>query len=273
MNRCKLPTRKILSMALAAVFLSACGGGDAPAPAAAPAVTHPVFYAGPTAPSASVGKDGDYFINDLTGEMYGPKAAGAWPTVPLSLVGPAGPEGPAGVPGPAGVAGATGATGPQGPAGPTGATGSTGATGATGATGPASFETGWSLASSNIFAAGTWSVAMSGAFGNRVMGQTYVQILPQNCATATMRAATLGVPAPGQTHNFTLYRAPGPNPVTADLTATAFSCTIDSTARSCTTSGTAGFSAGDALELVWTNSASIASQATAGSMAVTFSCN
>lgn len=131
---------------------------------------------------------------------------------------------------------------------------------------------GWELASGNAQAAGTYSVATSNGGVLRTSGK-YAQLLPQNCGTGTFRAATLGVPAAGQTHSFTLFRAPGPQPVDAGLVATAFSCTIDSTARSCTTSGVAGFSAGDALELVWTNTATVGSQTTPGAMAISFSCS
>jgi hypothetical protein len=131
---------------------------------------------------------------------------------------------------------------------------------------------GWELASSNGQAAGTWSLATSNGGVLRTSGK-YVQLLSQNCGTGTFRAATLGVPAADQTHSFTLFRAPGPQPANDDLVASAFSCTISSTARSCTTSGAANFSAGDALELVWTNTAPVASQATPGAIAIAFSCN
>lgn len=280
------PARPLPVAVLVALLLSACGGGDAPTPSASE-ITHPVFYGGPGAPVASVGKDGDYFVDDLTGALYGPKAAGAWPAAALSLVGPPGADGAVGPAGPAGSAGATGATGATGPSGadgadgadgapgatgPAGAAGAPGPAGATGATGPASYETGWELASGNAQAAGTWSLATSNGGVLRTSGK-YVQLLPQNCGTGTFRAATLGVPAADQTHSFTLFRAPGPQPANDDLVATAFSCTISSTARSCTTSGAAGFNAGDALELVWTNSATVGSQATPGAIAIAFSCN
>lgn len=123
-------------------------------------------------PSNTKGKNGDWYIDLESGELYGPKLAGAWPTSGLSLLtatqssrltvgetvpGPAGPAGPQGDPGPAGPAGATGPTGPagatgaagpqgiagpqgdagpQGPAGPQGETGPAGPTGATGPEGP-----------------------------------------------------------------------------------------------------------------------------------------
>jgi len=106
---------------------------------------------GTTAPSNAIGTDGDFYINTVTNQIFGPKAAGVWgagtsligPTGATGATGPAGPAGATGATGPAGPAGATGATGATGPAGPAGPTGATGATGpvgpagATGATGPA----------------------------------------------------------------------------------------------------------------------------------------
>jgi hypothetical protein len=105
-----------------------------------------------------------------------------------------------------------------------------------------------------------------------VVNSRYAQLVPLTCDTGTLRVSTLGVPAAGQTHTFALFHAPGPSPTAASLAATAFSCTIDSVARSCTASGVAGFAAGDALELQWTNSAAVGSQATPGSIAISFSC-
>jgi hypothetical protein len=70
------------------------------------------------------GVDGDFFINTTSNTLFGPKAAGSWPSG-VSLVGPAGANG------------SDGADGAQGPAGPAGATGATGAAGADGADGVA----------------------------------------------------------------------------------------------------------------------------------------
>ena len=83
------------------------------------------------APVATDGQDGFYFIDAATGDLYGPKANGAWPGSPFSLVGPAGATGADGATGPAG------SVGPAGPAGPAGSTGPTGQTGPAGAIGPA----------------------------------------------------------------------------------------------------------------------------------------
>jgi hypothetical protein len=65
---------------------------------------------GTTDPLTSTGNDGDFYINTATNFLFGPKAAGAWPTG-VSLIG------------------ATGATGPQGPTGSQGPTGPTGPAG------------------------------------------------------------------------------------------------------------------------------------------------
>ena len=95
-------------------------------------------------PSASLGIDGDFYIDLKTMNFYGPKKNNRWP-IPTSLRGPVGATGQAGADGKNGatansVAGATGPAGPAGPKGDTGAPGpkgDTGASGATGATGPA----------------------------------------------------------------------------------------------------------------------------------------
>ena len=125
---------------------------------------------GKGAPSNALGVDGDFYIDTLKLDFYGPKANGRWSS-PVSLRGPAGTngadgktgatgsngpagatgakgssggatgptgaQGPIGPQGPAGIQGVSGPAGPAGPAGPIGLTGDTGPAGATGATGPA----------------------------------------------------------------------------------------------------------------------------------------
>jgi hypothetical protein len=71
-------------------------------------------------PSSETGSNGDFYINTVNYDIYGPKTAGAWGSA-ISLVGPTG---------------ATGSTGATGATGATGSAGTNGATGATGATGP-----------------------------------------------------------------------------------------------------------------------------------------
>jgi len=79
--------------------------------------------------------NGDFYINTTTNTLYGPKAAGIWPTG-TSLIGAAGLTGATGSQGAQGPIGLTGATGPQGIQGLTGATGPIGSQGAQGIQGP-----------------------------------------------------------------------------------------------------------------------------------------
>ena len=105
--------------------LTGCGGGSGgdsgPAVSTAPAGSAAIILSngqvarsivgGSGLPAASLGVDGDYFLDMGAGRLFGPKAGGAWPVASLLLVGPAGP------------AGATGAVGPTGPVGPGGSSG------------------------------------------------------------------------------------------------------------------------------------------------------
>ena len=106
------------------------------------------------APSAKLGNEGDFYIDTVGMNIYGPKEKSAWP-LPKSLIGPQGPVGVAGKPGvngkdgrdgvngkdgergAAGAAGVSGGggVGPQGPAGPAGPTGPQGPAGVAGAQG------------------------------------------------------------------------------------------------------------------------------------------
>src|SRR5215469_6392646 len=57
------------------------------------------FLNGATPPSDTIGSDGDFYLNTSAYCLYGPKAAGAWPTTCVSLIGPTGPQGPPGTSG------------------------------------------------------------------------------------------------------------------------------------------------------------------------------
>lgn len=91
---------------------------------------------GVSAPTKSIGINGDFYIDTKNLNMYGPKKNNAWP-LPISLRGTAGTAGTDGKPGSPGVAGSDGktVTNTSTVAGTAGATGSTGATGLTGAAG------------------------------------------------------------------------------------------------------------------------------------------
>ena len=140
---------KVIVISLIATLISQ-GSVEAAGRSTATANT---ILSGSGVPAASIGIDGDFYIDIRTMNFYGPKKNNRWP-LPISLKGPAGPIGPSGIDGkngsstsssgtagaqgpagPGGPAGPAGSVGPAGPAGPTGATGATGAAGATGAKG------------------------------------------------------------------------------------------------------------------------------------------
>ena len=50
-----------------------------------------MYGAGP--PNSAMGRDGDWYIDTNTHNMYGPKSSGAWPVTYTSLIGPQGPAG------------------------------------------------------------------------------------------------------------------------------------------------------------------------------------
>jgi hypothetical protein len=84
-------------------------GAEGPAGAAGNTVLN-----GTGAPTDSLGRDGDFYLDTAADVLYGPKANSTWPATGTSLAGQAGPQGPKGD---------TGGTGPAGPAGPQGPAG------------------------------------------------------------------------------------------------------------------------------------------------------
>jgi hypothetical protein len=97
----------------------ATGSAGPPGPAGADGST---VLNGTGAPAASVGHDGDFYLDTAADVLYGPKAGGTWPATGTSLAGTPGATGPVGPAGPQGPAGPPGLAGPQGPAGADGNT-------------------------------------------------------------------------------------------------------------------------------------------------------
>ena len=64
-------------------------GSSTPGPAGTNGVDGKTVLNGTSNPTAAIGANGDFFINTSSNTLFGPKAAGAWPTG-VSLVGPAG---------------------------------------------------------------------------------------------------------------------------------------------------------------------------------------
>lgn len=90
----------------------------------------PAIRYGVGAPTATLGYDGDFYVDTVSYTFFGPRTAGNW-GVGQSLIGPRGPQGSAGLTGPPGE------TGPTGPFGPIGETGPIGNAGPPGEPGPA----------------------------------------------------------------------------------------------------------------------------------------
>lgn len=95
----------------------------------------PAIRYGVGAPTATLGYDGDFYVDTQNYLFYGPRTAGNW-GVGQSLIGPTGPQGPAGPAGPIGQPGPRGSAGPIGPTGAIGPTGIAGPQGPIGSTGP-----------------------------------------------------------------------------------------------------------------------------------------
>lgn len=90
-----------------------------------------VWYTGTGAPASALGVNGDFYLNLLSGDVYG-KYSGSWGVLtnirgPQGLTGAQGPQGFTGPQGAQGIQGATGAQGPQGIQGIQGVKGDTGA--------------------------------------------------------------------------------------------------------------------------------------------------
>jgi hypothetical protein len=104
------------------------GADGTQGPAGAAGKDGSIMYSGSGVPVATLGINGDYYLDKNTGNLYGPKIASGWGT-PIVL------RGTNGTTGSTGATGATGATGSAGANGSTGATGMVGATGANGTNG------------------------------------------------------------------------------------------------------------------------------------------
>ena len=87
-------------------------------------------------PKVFIGSPGDFYIDVINSELYGPKTCHGWDWNPISLRGPPGPPGPPGSPGLQGSAGSQGPPGSAGTAGSQGPPGPPGSAGAAGSQGP-----------------------------------------------------------------------------------------------------------------------------------------
>ena len=171
---------------------------------------------GISAPTKSIGINGDFYIDTKNLNIYGPKKNNAWP-LPISLRGAAGTAGTDGKTGTPGVAGSDGKTitntsTVSGTAGATGATGATGLAGAAGSNGAAG-ETGAAGASGSAGPAGppgpagsTGATGAPGASGS--LGVVVSELTPWRISTASPGTGTFfavfPLLQPGKNYMFTI---------------------------------------------------------------------
>jgi hypothetical protein len=116
----------IIDPASAEPKIAKAGKGFSKAGRTLPAALNTIL-SGAGTPSASLGHDGDFYLDRKSWRFFGPKIKGRWP-LPVLLVGPTGSPGPTGAGGP---------VGPQGKAGLKGEGGLTGSSAVTaGSAGP-----------------------------------------------------------------------------------------------------------------------------------------
>lgn len=65
----------------------------------APGADGAKWFVGVGVPDDETGSDGDFYLNGFNGDVYGPKASGAWGAVAGNITGPAGATGPQGAAG------------------------------------------------------------------------------------------------------------------------------------------------------------------------------
>jgi|GEM_PF-4489047 len=177
-----------------------------------------VWWAGAGLPADISGRDGDFYLNTLSGDVY-EKEGGRY-ALKVNLRGPqglAGPQGPAGPQGQPGVAGPQGLGGPQGVQGAQGTPGTNGTNGLPGQPGK------------TILSGGTDPAATTGTDGDFYLNITTYTLYGPKTATGWGVGASLVGPATGAAGGVLTGNYPSPglraNAVTgaaiADLTVTA----------------------------------------------------
>lgn len=273
---------KHLVAALAcAIGLGACGGGDSVQ------ITERMVIAGSGGPADAQGRDGDFYLDTQTQQLYGPRTNGLWPLPPVPLAGPAGATGQDGASvlngngaplntlgrdgdfyvdlatttlfGPkvanAWPGGGIALIGPAGPAGPAGPGGT------------ALFSIRWTIPSNIGNGNGTYYLNPQGITTN----VRYPVLLPHACSQARLQVSTFGTPTAGNSFSFQVLRTPGPDLVVDSTTDVAgLNCTINDGVRSCDVQSTSSLQDGDAIEVRVVGTQAIIE--TGGSWSIGFTC-
>ena len=142
------------------------------------------ILSGISAPTKTIGINGDFYIDTKNLNIYGPKKNNTWPAA-ISLRGTAGTDGKAGTPGVAGTDGKTitNASSSAGTPGPTGATGATGSSGLAGAVGAAGSSGSAGPAGPPGPAGSTGATGAAGASGS--VGVSVSDLTPWTISTGT----------------------------------------------------------------------------------------
>jgi hypothetical protein len=208
-------SNKLIKVVIISILMTSINSTNSYAAGRSTTLPANTVLSGRGVPSATIGLDGDFYIDTKSLNIYGPKTKSKWP-IPVSLKGPSGPIGPAGVDGKNGATGlstsSSGAPGPAGAVGPAGSQGAQGNAGATGATGPAG--------------SGSGSVGPAGPKGETgtvgVVGPSNVQsvaisawTLSTNTLNGTAESASFGNLEAGKSYFFSIIvKGIGANSIT-----------------------------------------------------------
>lgn len=277
------------------IGLIACGGGDR-TQIVERGSSERMVIAGSGVPADAQGRDGDFYLDAQTRQLYGPRTHGVWPLPPVPLTGPVGASGQDGQDGEDGASVLNGnglplntlgregdfyidltTTTLYGPksagAWPgsgialSGVAGPVGPAGPTGPAGSGTFALQWNIPSSVGIGNGTVYLNPQGI--NAAV--RYPVLLPQACTQARLQVSTFGAPTAGNRFSFQALRTPGPD-IDASRTAdvAGLSCTITDTVRSCDVSASVSLQDGDAIEVLVEGTQAI--NETGGSWSIGFTC-
>lgn len=278
---------KLASVACA-LAMSACGGGDrVQVVEVEPTPTEHMVIAGSGLPSDAQGRDGDFYLDTQSLQLFGPRTNGLWPLPPRLLTGPVGANGQDGQNGQDGTSVLNGNGAPLNAHGKDGdfyidlatttfygpkAGGAWPATGVSlvggaGTAGGGVFNMQWQIPDNIGNGAGTYYLNPLGI----IVGVRYPVLLPQACSEARLQVSTFGTLAPGNSFSFQVLRTPGPDLVAAATTeVTGLNCILNDNVRSCNRTTAASFDDGDAVEVRVVGTQAI--NTTGGSWSVSFTC-
>jgi len=94
----KIGSNKLIKAVVISILMTSINSTNSYAAGRSTTLPANTVLSGRGVPSATIGLDGDFYIDTKSLNIYGPKTKSKWP-IPVSLKGPSGPIGPAGVDG------------------------------------------------------------------------------------------------------------------------------------------------------------------------------